>query len=159
MPNAGEIIDAAVIDEGTYTPTLTASTTNPTLGSGSSAVGWWQRIGNLIIGGATIRFGTSGAAAGSGNYIVSLPFDADTTFMQTGGLGISSAIGDALVRDNSAVNTGSRQATCYLGTVGDVLLALANGTNQVVTDAVPFTWAASDGISINFVYKADPAAL
>ena len=34
----------------TYTPTLTASTTSPTLGSGSTAVGYYKRIGRIVHG-------------------------------------------------------------------------------------------------------------
>jgi hypothetical protein len=157
---AGTLGLAEWFDLGTYVPVLTATTTNPTLGSGSTQSGWWQRVNNLITGGAFVRFGTSGVVAGSGNYQISLPFPADTAFMiAAGGLGTSSMLGDGLVRDNSAVSTGSRQFSTYLETTTTMLLALANGTNQVITDAVPFVFAASDALTVNFTYQADPASL
>lgn len=56
-----------------WTPALTASTTNPTLGSGSSAVGRYVQNGTTVIGWAHIAFGSSGTNAGSGTYRVSLP--------------------------------------------------------------------------------------
>jgi hypothetical protein len=157
---AGTLGLAEWFDLGTYVPVLTATTTNPTLGSGSAQSGWWQRCNNLIIGGAFIRFGTSGVAIGSGNYQISLPFPADTAFMiAAGGLGTSSVIGDGLVRDNSSVTANSRQFSTYLDTTTTMLLALANGTNLVITESVPFTFAASDALTVNFTYQADPASL
>lgn len=56
-----------------FTPTLGASTTNPTLGTSSSQAGGWTRTGKTVEGRAEIVFGTSGAAAGSGTYTVLLP--------------------------------------------------------------------------------------
>lgn len=35
--------------EEPYTPVLTASTTNPSLGTGGSAVGGWQRVSGSLI--------------------------------------------------------------------------------------------------------------
>lgn len=55
-----------------YTPALTASSSNPTMGSGSVAVGRYVQDGETISGWARIVFGT-GMAAGSGTYRISLP--------------------------------------------------------------------------------------
>jgi len=55
-----------------YTPALTATTTNPTLGTGSTAVGRYKQNGKDVSGWATIKFG-SGGSAGSGTYEISLP--------------------------------------------------------------------------------------
>ncbi len=57
----------------TYTPTLTGSTTNPTLGSGSSVSGFYKRLGRWVRGKAVITFGSSGTAVGSGYYGLLLP--------------------------------------------------------------------------------------
>lgn len=54
-----------------FTPVLTASTSNPTLGSGSVQVGHYAKIGKLIVAHWGVRFGTSGQAKGSGTYWVS----------------------------------------------------------------------------------------
>lgn len=59
-----------------YTPALTATVTNPTLGTGSQALGSYARVQNLIIARFFIAFGTSGVNAGLGNYKVSLPITA-----------------------------------------------------------------------------------
>jgi hypothetical protein len=157
---AGQTARAISLNQGTYTPVLTADTTNPTLGAGSVQSGWWKRIDELIVGNAVIRFGTSGTAAGSGTYSVSLPFAANTTFeTASGGWGTGSVLGNGGVRDNSAVTLGSRGIHAQLATTTTVILFIADGTNLAVTNAVPFTWTVSDAISINFRYQADPAGL
>lgn len=55
-----------------FAPTLSAVTTNPTLGTGGTAVGAYQQVGKTVEWRATITIGTS-PAAGSGDYSVSLP--------------------------------------------------------------------------------------
>lgn len=56
-----------------YTPALTATTTNPTLGSTGSTDGWYMEMGELCIGRATATFAGTGAAIGTGQYRFSLP--------------------------------------------------------------------------------------
>jgi hypothetical protein len=76
---AGEVLTAADmngIGEWTsYTPVLTA-TTNPTLGTGSTATGSYARVQNLIVYKYFVQFGTSGISVGTGNYKISLPVPA-----------------------------------------------------------------------------------
>lgn len=65
-----------------WTPTLTAVTTNPTLGSGATATGRYIELDTgLIIARFTIQFGSSGVGAGSGEYRLSLPVNAETAQM------------------------------------------------------------------------------
>lgn len=66
---AGWVSNAPV----TYTPALTALTTNPTLGAGSSQLGSYSLSGKIMTGAFFVAFGTSGSAIGSGAYMVSLP--------------------------------------------------------------------------------------
>src|SRR5262245_2307147 len=71
------LIPATVISPvgswSSYTPQLTASSSNPTLGSGSVQNGRFTQIGKLIIVHIRVHFGSSGAAAGSGTYFISVP--------------------------------------------------------------------------------------
>jgi hypothetical protein len=56
-----------------WTPALTAVTTNPTLGNTASLLGSYTRTASVITGWGRIgSFGT-GTAAGTGNYLLSLP--------------------------------------------------------------------------------------
>ena len=78
----------------TYTPTLTATTTNPTLGSGGSASGRYTMYGGKFVTcRGTIAFGTSGTNAGSGQYLIALPFSASSAI--TGGV---PSVGSGLIR-------------------------------------------------------------
>lgn len=57
----------------TYTPTLTATTTNPNNGSTAIRDGEYEIIGGRCRGRATVYAQGSGIAAGSGSYRLSLP--------------------------------------------------------------------------------------
>lgn len=126
-----------------YTPVLTAATTNPTLGSGSTADGRYVRIDDTILGWARIVFGTSGVAAGSGQYRVSLPVTASA--------GGSQPLGQALIFDNSALIERACLARQF-GTTDIFMFNVDNNTN--VAHNSPWTWAASDAIHIGFFYEA-----
>jgi hypothetical protein len=156
-PLAGEIVDADILQEGSYTPVLTAGTTNPTLGVGAVQSGWWKRVDSLIIGGAFIRFGTSGAAAGSGGYFISLPFAADTTFMiGSDGGALGSSIGIGHIRDNSVPTL--YVVVCQLAAAANTVRFYRDNTGTNINDATPVVWANNDAFHINFAYQADPTA-
>jgi hypothetical protein len=59
-----------------WTPSLTASVTNPTLGTGSVTSGRYVQNGKVVTAVAYFAFGTSGVSAGSGGYRCSLPVNA-----------------------------------------------------------------------------------
>lgn len=131
-----------------YTPALTAVTTSPTLGTGSSAGGYYQLVGRRIDGIARIVFGTSGVAAGSGTYRISLPVAADTTVHAASGTGgQGSSIGTWNARDNSP--GAFRQGTLQLVSASTAML---DYTTTAVSSSAPWTWAASDAINISFSY-------
>jgi hypothetical protein len=56
-----------------FIPTLTASTTNPTMGTGSALEGRYWQWEDLIIYRFFVQFGSSGASGGSGTYRLSVP--------------------------------------------------------------------------------------
>lgn len=56
-----------------YTPSLTASVTNPTLGTGSVIQGLYRVIDDLVNLSFYVQFGTSGVNPGDGEYRLSLP--------------------------------------------------------------------------------------
>ena len=126
----------------TFTPTLTATTTNPTLGSGSVATGAYVQIGKTILGRLVLVFG-SGAAAGSGTYRISVPVTANSSGPQAGG---------GFVFDNSAVL--ARLNSVDLATTTNFECRIDNAGLGLVTDAVPWVWAQNDQISFFFMYQA-----
>ena len=126
-----------------YTPTLTASTTNPTLGTGSTAEGFYCQIGKSVFWRANITFGTASVNAGSGFYFISLPVTAKAA-------GFLTPMGSFVAED---VSTGTRYmgAAAYDNTTRVAMQRNAAGAFQA-TD--PMTWAASDYIRIQGVYEA-----
>ena len=125
-----------------WVPALTASVTNPTLGSGSSAAGRYAQLGKLVMASAKIAFGTSGAAAGSGQYFVSLPVQP---------VGSLDVVGDFMVYDNSP---GAYRAGVVQQVSGGLTAILVLGGGNDVSDAAPWTWAASDQILYRLAYEA-----
>lgn len=132
-----------------YTPSLTATTTNPTLGTGSTAVGRWARLGDFLIVKGVIVFGTSGTNAGSGDYLLSLPFTCSTS----GG----NHVGTATLWDNSAGHaTATFPVEVYTGGASlriTYATAYPNGTSNAVTHSQPWAWAASDQIKFHVMVQ------
>jgi hypothetical protein len=129
-----------------YTPTLTGSSSNPTLGSGSNAQGRYIQNGKRVAGYGSIGFGTSGTAAGSGNYLVSLPVTMRTPVNADGNV-----VGWGQIFDNDA--GAMRIVICAYNTTTTMLMRIADGST-VVTHASPWAWAASDIIMFRFDYEA-----
>jgi hypothetical protein len=128
----------------TYTPVLTASVTNPVLGTGSFASGNYATINKICVGAGQIYFGSSGASAGSGEYKISLPL---------AGEGGSNVVGSGKLRDASAGFVAYLLSFAYDGTASRMGIQWGSGNALNVTAASPITFGASDQISFNFVYR------
>jgi hypothetical protein len=129
-----------------YTPVLTASTTNPTLGTGGSVSGRYIKLGKTVIGQAAIVFGSSGVNAGSGTYYVSLPINKT-------GLN-EHALGSVVMRDASASYIGNAGTLQGAGTAGlDKAQIVFGGSVFAVGSTTPWTWAAADQIFFTFMYE------
>lgn len=120
-----------------YTPVLTASTTNPTLGTGSTQAGAYTQIGKTVHFRARIVFGSSGVNAGSGYYAVSLPVAAKSAVTVAG---------------HGVLIGGSRYLTAAY-TNGTTKVELYLDAGVAVSNTAPFTWAATNAISIAGTYE------
>lgn len=129
-----------------YTPLLTASTTNPTLGTGSLATGAYALWGDAVYYLFRFRFGT-GAAAGSGTYRVSLPVAAVSSDRADVGL-----LGTCELGDDSAGNR-YRRAPAMLDTTHLVLQSFGDPFTEV-THASPIPWANLDYIIGSVWYRS-----
>ncbi len=127
-----------------YTPTLTASTTNPT---NWTQTGYFMQAGKLVVAKFDLLAGAS-MTAGSGTYRIALPVNANTTLA-------TQYIGTITLRDASSGNTFYAQAALadtayvvlnYAATYGG---GAVNGANNA-----PWTWAASDDIAGTITYEA-----
>lgn len=146
--SAGQVLTAATMNQigaawETWTPALTASTTNPTLGTGSVQAGRYGRIQKTVYGQAVIAFGTAGAAAGTGFYFVSLPITAQNAV---------ATIGSGWILDSSTSLV--RHVILYSDTVNRAAMWIDNSANFAVSATNPWAWAASDQIRVDFCYEA-----
>ena len=123
-----------------YAVSLSAASVNPTLGSGSSAVGAYKDMGNgLLYVEFEITFGSSGVAAGTGTYGVTLP--TTTTKPATSGIILSTL----RFYDDSANQVSFGVAVWSTST--SFTMRVVNGPNSasaIVANNVPQTWAAND---------------
>lgn len=122
-----------------FTPTLSASTP-PTMGTGNARNGWFAYgPGPTITYTWHILFGSSGVAAGSGNYTISLPVSPAAPY----GTG-NTAVGTILLADSSS--GGFRVGTPFISSGGTTLGAIVENS-VIVGSANPWTWAAGDYLS------------
>lgn len=139
--------------QGTYTPALQATTTDPTLGTGATTTGDYLLHQGFVTVGFTIQFGTSGTAAGTGTYRVTLP----------SGLGIDAdwqdnrATGQVFISDSSAGATGFYVCIVRASSSSPdtMVFCTTEFPQRAVTSSVPMAWAANDYIRGSFTYKTD----
>jgi hypothetical protein len=121
---------------GSYTPALTGSTTNPALGTGGVIQGRYTLFnGHWCTVRVGVQWGTSGTA-GSGQYLISLPFTTNTNIT----VGVSN-VGQVLMRDASA-GPALASGVCY-AIASTATMALFADTTGGVTNAVPWAWGGS----------------
>jgi hypothetical protein len=132
-----------------YTPTLTATTTNPTLGTGSTASGRYAEIDRVVFGTFDITFGSSGVAAGSGTYEISAPVNIYSSRPA------NAPLGRAMLFDSSG------SVAAYFDLISDYdtfriryAATWPTGSLTYVNDSTPWTWAAGDYIRGAFFYES-----
>ncbi len=126
-----------------YTPTLTASTTNPT---NWTQTGYYCRVGKLVHVKGTLTAGGS-MTKGSGTYRIALPVNANTT--------LTNAIVEGTFYLYDASGAGRSDVVGYLANTAYVqMLYAAGGAPAVIADTVPWTWATTDSIQFAFTYEA-----
>ena len=140
-----EDVDTALGVWADYTPTWTASTTNPSIGNGS-ILGRWIQVGSLVVYLGKILFGST-TSAGSGAYSVTLPV---TSANFTGGNG---TIGSAWIRDASGADYAFQlvdAGTFFIIRPG----SSSYGGNSQWASTQPFSHASGDFISWHAAYEA-----
>jgi hypothetical protein len=137
-----------------YTPALTASTTNPTLGSTGTATGHYVRTGDLVLVGFAFTFGGTGISSGSGTYTISLPVTPQV-------LGSSSAqgMGQGLVRVHDATGAVARELKGLALGGGVQLWAMDLATYTapvaaITNSTIGITFNSGDALAGQVVYPA-----
>lgn len=130
----------------TYTPTWTATSTNPTLGNGT-LTGAYIAAGKLIAVRIVLTFGST-TNPGTGGWALSLP--------ATAAAGLGRYPVDGLARDDSASEDWLATGVIVGGASTIALRSLNTGTVGKlanVTPTAPFTWATSDSLTVAAVYE------
>lgn len=126
-------------DWTSFMPTLTATTSNPTLGTGPVQFGRWCQEGSKAIVAYFFKFGSSGAAAGSGIYELSLPTELPA---HPDWYGAEEVIaGNGIAIDSS---TGIRRAVAVKIVAADKIRLEADGLTGPVTEANLIAWDNDD---------------
>lgn len=137
------------LDWQTWTPALTAVTTNPTLGTGSAVAGRYAQVGKVVTAQFRITFGTSGVAAGTGGYRVSLPVTPESTLTWfVGSYWAFDSSGSASTMGQIAIDAGTSVLRFFYPATWP------SGTSSEVAATTPWTWAASDQIRGTVTYEA-----
>lgn len=146
----GETVSAAKLqalaDDATYTPALTATTSDPTLGTGAFQNGVIHLNGEHVTAWITIRFGT-GSAAGSGTYKIGLP---SSYPIFTGSQ--DTPVGTARLIDDSGAEA---VGIVFLDSANNELFIRTTDDGALVTNAAPWTWADLDYIQLHISYLTD----
>lgn len=123
-----------------FTPVLTSTGTNPTLGTGAVQYARFRRVMGWAHANYKIVFGTTGFAAGTGTYILSLP----TSHPPATGLytGREVAIGAGYLEDSS----GTRRAVTARVTGATSFRLVVDGSTADVTEVIPAAWSQSDTV-------------
>lgn len=131
----------------TYTPTLSATTTPPTMGTGNIRSGYYTILpGPAIHFQFFIKFGTSGSAAGSGTYTVSLPVNSASPF----GSSAHSSLGAAMLADQSASSL--RVGTVFVDGSDLTTVRFVTEGGVPTTSSAPWAWANGDYLSGSIIY-------
>ena len=150
---SGQVLTAATLNTigaaaETYTPALTAVTTNPTLGTGSFQEARYQLIQKRAFVQGAIYFGSSGSAAGSGAYRISVPSAISIR-------NNNSPIGFGLFYDASAGFVFYPMQAFYVSatTFNLIVASPAYTASSVLSSTVPVVPANSDQILFNLCYE------
>lgn len=134
-----------------YSPQLTASTTDPGLGAGATALGRFRQVGKHVNAEVTFLFGTSGVTAGNGTFFVSLPVNTTNSVATFG-----TRLGAGEIKC-AGVWT---QVAAYVVLTNPTVLKLKYVTAAVggsftdVGSSTPGVWAYYDAIYLNLSYEA-----
>lgn len=134
-----------------YSPILTASITDPTLGDGS-ITGRYVTVGATVIGEIRFSGGVTGFNRGEGQYFFTLPFNGVAENYQP--------VGQVVMRDEGPGVTYFGTAIFNNNESGRIELYIHTQVAQFdeglpVTHSTPFLFGANDKILVHFQYERD----
>ncbi len=146
---SGQVLTAATLNTigaawESWTPVLSASVTNPNLGTTSTKDGKYCRINKTIIAQANFTFNGTGITAGAGFYKCSLPFPA---------IAAAPTVGSVV-----AIDVSTFASTVNIVGLDTTTLAIGYGTGgaslAASIQATTYVWAAGDILRWFMIYEA-----
>lgn len=132
----------------TYTPVFSTASGTPAVGTGGGGniTGRYKKIGRTCTVSGYMKFGTTGASAGTGEWRFSLPFTAATSTDQAW-------VGAVYINDTSAGAAGHFHGAAVVLSAGTYLLSYAGNAAAQVTGTTPVPWAPGDHIRFEITYE------
>jgi hypothetical protein len=138
-----------------WTPILTATTTNPTLGPDGFIRGKFYQIFDQIFAWGEFRFGTSGTSEGVGDWLMTIPFPAFSKIGFSTNLGGAPIVGNGTTwKELSA--TGRMPITCHLRSSTQMFFGIRFNSGlgvRQVGQGSPAGWANQDGLNWYMQYQ------
>jgi hypothetical protein len=136
---------------GVYTPVLTATSSNPNLGTGPVQFGRWIKEGTAARVAIFLQFGSASIGVGSGIYEVSLPTECPVAADWFTGIEIVTGAGFAIE------NSSGLRRQMAIKVIGTSKIRLeADGLTGPVTESNLIAWDVSDIIvSTTFEYETE----
>jgi hypothetical protein len=127
-----------------YTPTWTASTTNPVLNNGT-IVGRYKQIGEVVHFTLKLTVGST-TTFGTGDWRFTLPVVAQSTVYQF----------PAAVLDNGTAWYQAMGVGDYAGSTSffSVIVNTTNAPSTAIAATNPMTWASTDTLTVSGTYEA-----
>lgn len=141
----------------TYTPTWTATSGTPAVGTGGSLTGDYFQVGKLVVFRMNLVLGTTGMSTGTGTWAFGLPVAhiAAPSGIGQHGLNLGGYFEDSGVR--AYAQPGGRLKTSST-TAFEITYSLDSATNpgsgSTVGATAPFTWGSADYLSVYGSYQA-----
>ena len=146
IPGSGPILGFAEIWTA-FTPVLTASVTDPTLGTSPKQEGRFIRLrGGLVVYRFLIQFGTSGTNAGDGQYQISLPVPATSLTPSN----VNTSMGSGVLFDWS--ESGHKELCTWQWGIATYLIGVVD--DATISHNAPFNWTVDDRMSGTVTYQA-----
>ena len=133
-----------------YTPVLSGSVSNPSLGTGPTEYGKYIKVGEFVLCFGHLKFGTS-INNGSGDYSISLPLSYagsdGSILIGTGQVYDASANGLTIAHVNMKPSSTTEFEMLFPGT------GAPNSNTTIVGELVPFTFATLDELRWIILYE------
>jgi hypothetical protein len=132
----------------TYAPVFSTPSGSPAVGTGGGAAltGRHKKIGRLCTVSGYMKFGTTGASAGTGEWRMSLPFTAATSTDQ-------GWTGDIYINDASAGTSGHFHGVALVLSGGTYVTFYGGNAGAQVTGTTPVAWSPGDSIRWEVTYE------